>query len=55
MIVDALWYVLNTVIRKISKLRQLKKKSTATALNIVLLSAHPNDIIANLMELPDNR
>jgi hypothetical protein len=40
----------------------MKKKSAATALNIVLssqysprLSAHPNDLIVNLMELLDNR
>jgi hypothetical protein len=35
----------------ISKHQQLKKKSAATA----LLSAHPSDLMANLMELPDNR
>jgi hypothetical protein len=35
MIVDAPWYV-----ERISKYQQLKKKSTATALNIVLASAH---------------
>jgi hypothetical protein len=36
---------------------QLKKKSAATALNqySVRLSAHPNDLIVNLTELPDNR
>jgi hypothetical protein len=36
MIVDAPWYVLNTVIGRISKYQQLKKKSAATALNTVL-------------------
>jgi hypothetical protein len=40
MIVDVPWYVPNTVIHKISKYKQLKKKSTATALNIVLASTH---------------
>jgi hypothetical protein len=40
MIVDAPWYVPNTIIRRISKYQQLKKKSAATALNIVLASAH---------------
>jgi hypothetical protein len=40
MIVDAPWYVPNTVIRKISKHQQLKKKFAATVLNTVLASAH---------------
>jgi hypothetical protein len=40
MIVDALRYVPNTVIRRISKYQQLKKKSAATALNTALGSAH---------------
>jgi hypothetical protein len=40
MIVDAPWYVPNTIIRRISKYQQLKKKSAATALNTVLASAH---------------
>jgi hypothetical protein len=40
MIVDAPWYVPNMVIRGISKYQQLKKKSAATAPNIVLTSAH---------------
>jgi hypothetical protein len=40
----------------ISKYQQLKKKSDATAPQYsARLSAHPNDLIANLMELPDNR
>jgi hypothetical protein len=37
MIVDAPWYVPNTVI---PKQQQLKKKSATTALNAVLASAH---------------
>jgi hypothetical protein len=40
MIVDAPSYVSDTVIRRISKYQQLKKKSVATALNTVLASAH---------------
>jgi hypothetical protein len=36
MIVDALWYVPNTVIRRDLQYQQLKKKSAATALNTVL-------------------
>jgi hypothetical protein len=39
-IVDALWYVPNTVIRRDLQIQQLKKKSAATALNTVLASAH---------------
>jgi hypothetical protein len=40
MIVDAPWYVPNTVCEGTSKYQQLKKKSVATALNTVLASAH---------------
>jgi hypothetical protein len=40
MIVDAPRYVPNTVILRISKYQQLKKKFAATALNTVLASAH---------------
>jgi hypothetical protein len=39
MIVDAPWYVPNTVSEGISKYQQLKMKSAATALNTVLASA----------------
>jgi hypothetical protein len=55
MIVDAPWYVPNTVSKGISKYQQLKEKSTATALNIVLASAYIQMTIVNLIELPDNR
>jgi hypothetical protein len=41
MMVDAPWYVPNTIIRRDLQIpQQLKKKSTATALNTVLASAH---------------
>jgi hypothetical protein len=40
MIVDAPWYVPNTVIRRDLHHQQLKKKSAATALNTVLASAY---------------
>jgi hypothetical protein len=40
MIVDAPWYVPNTVIRRGLQIPTVKKKSAATALNIVLASAH---------------
>jgi hypothetical protein len=40
MVVDAPWYVPNTVSEGLPKCQQLKKKSATTALNIVLASAH---------------
>jgi hypothetical protein len=40
MIVDVLLYVPNTVIRRDLQIPKLKKKSAATALNIVLASVH---------------
>jgi hypothetical protein len=43
MIVDAPWYVPNTVIRRYSSQYSAR------------ISAHPNDLVVNLMELPDNR
>jgi hypothetical protein len=56
MIVDAPWYVLNTVIRRDlhtptdkEEIRHYSSQYSAR------LSAHPNDLIVNLTELPDNR
>jgi hypothetical protein len=40
MIVDAPWYVPNTVIRRDLQIPTVKEESDATALNIVLASAH---------------
>jgi hypothetical protein len=41
MIVDAPWYVPNIVVRRdIIQYQQLKNKSSATAVNIVLASTH---------------
>jgi hypothetical protein len=40
MIVDATWYVPNMVIRRDLQIPTVKKKSAATAPNIVLASAH---------------
>jgi hypothetical protein len=41
MIVDAPWYVMNTVVRRDApKHQQLQKKSATTALNTVPASAH---------------
>jgi hypothetical protein len=45
----------NMVIRGISKYQQLKNKSTATALNIVLPQCTYKLPKSNLIELPDNR
>jgi hypothetical protein len=56
MIVDTPWYVPNTVIRRdlqtptvIEEIRPYSSQYSAR------LSAHPNDLIVNLVELPDNR
>jgi hypothetical protein len=56
MIVDAPWYVPNTVIRRdiqtptvTEEIRRYSSQYSAR------LSAHPNDLIVNLMELPDNK
>jgi hypothetical protein len=40
MIVDAPWYVLNTVIRRDLQIPTVKEEIAAAALNIVLASAH---------------
>jgi hypothetical protein len=59
MIVDAPWYVPNAVIR-----RDLQTPTVKEEIEEILryssqytahLSAHPNDLIVNLIELPDNR
>jgi hypothetical protein len=55
MIMDAPWYVRIGLSEGISKYQKLKKKSALTALNTELASAHPNGLVVNLMELPDNR
>jgi hypothetical protein len=54
MIVGAPWYVPNTVIRRdlqtpTEEIRRYSPQYSAR------LSAHQNDLIANLMELPDKR
>jgi hypothetical protein len=56
MIVDAPWYVLNTVIRRDLQtptvIEEIHRYSSQYSTR---LSAHPNDLIVNLMDLPDNR
>jgi hypothetical protein len=56
MIVDAPWYVPNTVIRRDLQMPTVKEEICRyNSQYSVCLSAHPNDLIANFMELPDNR
>jgi hypothetical protein len=56
LIVDEPWYVLNTVIRRDLQAPTVKEEIRSYSSQYsVRLSAHPNDLIVNLMELPDNR
>jgi hypothetical protein len=56
MIVDAPWYVPNTVIRKDLQIPTVKEEVRRYSSQYsARLSAHPNDLIVNLIELPDNR
>jgi hypothetical protein len=56
MIVDAPWYVPNTVIRRDVQTPTVKEEIRRYRCQYsACLSAHPNDLIANLIELPDNR
>jgi hypothetical protein len=56
MIVEASWYVRNTVIRRDLQIPTVKEEIRRYSPQyIARLSAHPNDLTANLMELPDNR
>jgi hypothetical protein len=56
MIVDAPWYVPNTVIRRDLQIPAVKKEIRHYSSQYsARLSAHPNDLIVNLIELPDNR
>jgi hypothetical protein len=55
-IVDAPWYVLNTVIRRDLQTPTVKEETHRyNSQYSVHFSTHPNDIIVNLIELPDNR
>jgi hypothetical protein len=56
MIVDAPWFVPNTVIRRDLQIPTVEEdiQRYSSQYN-ARLSSHPNDLIANLMELPDNR
>jgi hypothetical protein len=56
MIVDAPWYVPNTVIRRDLQTPTVKEEIRRYSSQYsARLSAHPNDVIVNLTELPDNR
>jgi hypothetical protein len=55
MIVDAAWYVPNTVIRRDLQIPTVKEEIHRYSRYSACLSTHPNDLIVNLIELPDNR
>jgi hypothetical protein len=55
MIVDAPWYVPNTVMRRDLQIPTVKEVRRYSSQYSALLSAHPIDPIENLIELPDNR
>jgi hypothetical protein len=56
MIVDATWYVPNTIIRRDLQIPTVKEEIRRySSQHSARLSTHPNDLIVNLIELPDNR
>jgi hypothetical protein len=56
MIVDAPWYVPNAVIRRDLQIPTGKEEiSSYSSQYSACLSTHPNDLIVNLFELPDNK
>jgi hypothetical protein len=56
MIVDAPWYLPNTVIRRDIQIPTVKEEIRRYSSQYsARLSTHPNDQIVNLTELPDNR
>jgi hypothetical protein len=56
MIVDAPWYVPNTAIRRDLQTPTVKEEIRCYSSQYsARLSAHPNFLIVNLIELPDNR
>jgi hypothetical protein len=55
-IVDAPWYVPNTVIRRDLQIPTVKEEVLRHSSQYSAhLSAHPNDLIVNIIELPDKR
>jgi hypothetical protein len=56
MMVDATWFVPNTVIRRDLQILTVKEKIRRYSSQYsVRLNAHPNDLVVILIELPDNR
>jgi hypothetical protein len=56
MIVNSPWYAPNTVIRRDLQIPSVKEEIRRYSSQYsARLSAHSNDLIVNLMELPDNR
>jgi hypothetical protein len=56
LIMDAPWYVPNTVIRRALQIPTVKEEIRRYSSQYsARLSAHTNGLIENLMELPDNR
>jgi hypothetical protein len=56
MIVDAPWYVPNTVIRRDLQIPTVKEEIRRYSSQCnACLSAHTNDLTVNLIELPDNK
>jgi hypothetical protein len=56
MIVDATWYMPNTVIRRDHQILTVKEEIRRYSSQYsARLNVHPNDLIVNLIELPDNR
>jgi hypothetical protein len=56
MIMDAPWYVSNTVVRRDLQIPTVKEEIRRYSSKYsARLSAHTNDLIVNLIELPDNR
>jgi hypothetical protein len=56
MVMDAPWYVPNTVIRKDLQIPTVKEEIRRYSSQYsARLRAHPNDLTVNLIELPDNR
>jgi hypothetical protein len=55
-IVDAPWYVLNTVILRDLQTSTIKEQIRLNSSHYCArLSVHPNDTVVNLMAQPDNR
>jgi hypothetical protein len=56
MMVDAHWYVPNTVIQRDLQIPTVKEEiRRCSSQYSARHSAHPNDLTVNLIELPDNR